>query len=113
MAMPTDTLGLALDNLLSPPVLGFALGLLAVAVGGDLRFSILNWRSLEWEGKPRAAVERYVEEFSMLSGIPVDLEVRGRETILPKERLRDLLRIMRLLQRTLCGAQADVDLDRS
>lgn len=35
--MSTDTLGLALDNLLSPPVLGFALGLLAVAVGGDLR----------------------------------------------------------------------------
>ena len=35
--MSTDTLGLALDNLMSPPVLGFVLGLLAVAVGGDLR----------------------------------------------------------------------------
>jgi hypothetical protein len=33
----TDTLQLAIDNLLSPPVLGFALGLLAVAIGGDLR----------------------------------------------------------------------------
>lgn len=30
-------LGLAVDNLLSPPVLGFALGLLAVLIGGDLR----------------------------------------------------------------------------
>ncbi len=36
-AVTTDTLSLALDNLMSPPVLGFALGLLAVAVGGDLR----------------------------------------------------------------------------
>ena len=36
-AVTADTLQLALDNLLSPPVLGFALGLLAVAVGGDLR----------------------------------------------------------------------------
>ena len=35
--MGTDTLQLALDNLLSPPVLGFALGLVAVALGGDLR----------------------------------------------------------------------------
>ena len=35
--MTAETLRLALDNLLSPPVLGFALGLLAVAVGGDLR----------------------------------------------------------------------------
>ena len=33
----TETLQLAIDNLLSPPVLGFALGLLAVAIGGDLR----------------------------------------------------------------------------
>jgi hypothetical protein len=32
-----DVLGLAVDNLLSPPVLGFALGLLAVLIGGDLR----------------------------------------------------------------------------
>lgn len=31
------SLQLAIDNLLSPPVLGFALGLLAVAIGGDLR----------------------------------------------------------------------------
>jgi hypothetical protein len=34
---PSSTLQLAIDNLLSPPVLGFALGLLAVAIGGDLR----------------------------------------------------------------------------
>ena len=32
-----EILSLALDNLLSPPVLGFALGLVAVLVGGDLR----------------------------------------------------------------------------
>ncbi|MCX6391142.1 MAG: sodium-dependent bicarbonate transport family permease [Actinobacteria bacterium] len=32
-----EILRLALDNLLSPPVLGFALGLVAVLVGGDLR----------------------------------------------------------------------------
>lgn len=32
-----EILGLALDNLLSPPVLGFALGLVAVLIGGDLR----------------------------------------------------------------------------
>jgi hypothetical protein len=32
-----DILSLALDNLLSPPVLGFALGLVAVLIGGDLR----------------------------------------------------------------------------
>lgn len=32
-----ETLQLAIDNLLSPPVLGFALGLIAVAIGGDLR----------------------------------------------------------------------------
>jgi len=33
----SDTLQLAIDNLLSPPVLGFALGLLEVTIGGDLR----------------------------------------------------------------------------
>lgn len=32
-----EILSLALDNLLSPPVLGFALGLVAVLIGGDLR----------------------------------------------------------------------------
>jgi hypothetical protein len=32
-----EVLHLALDNVLSPPVLGFALGLVAVLVGGDLR----------------------------------------------------------------------------
>jgi len=32
-----DTLQLAIDNLTSPPVLAFILGLLATAVGGDLR----------------------------------------------------------------------------
>ncbi|MBM3681770.1 MAG: hypothetical protein FJW81_10740 [Actinobacteria bacterium] len=31
----SDPLQLAIDSLLSPPVLGFALGLLAVAIGGD------------------------------------------------------------------------------
>jgi hypothetical protein len=32
-----EVLSLALDNVLSPPVLGFALGLVAVLIGGDLR----------------------------------------------------------------------------
>lgn len=32
-----EILSLALDNLVSPPVLGFALGLVAVLLGGDLR----------------------------------------------------------------------------
>ncbi len=35
--MGSDTLQLALDNIVSPPVLAFALGLIAVAIGGDLR----------------------------------------------------------------------------
>ena len=39
-------LQLALDNLLSPPVLGFALGLLAVAVGGDLRLPDAVYQAL-------------------------------------------------------------------
>lgn len=64
----------------------------------DLRFAVLNWLSLEWENTPRTMVERYLREFTGLSGIRVRLEGAGTERGLPASKAQDLLRI---LQETL------------
>ncbi|HEX9093510.1 MAG TPA: GAF domain-containing protein [Coriobacteriia bacterium] len=60
----------------------------------DLRFAVLNWDSLAWRGTLPELVERYVEEFGTLTGIPSTLVRSGGDCGLGPARAKDLLRIL-------------------
>ncbi|HEX9093511.1 MAG TPA: GAF domain-containing protein [Coriobacteriia bacterium] len=67
----------------------------------DLHLAVLNWTSLEWDDRPRQLAERYANEFTVLSGIPVALTVLGDERPLAPAKAKDLLRV---LQESLSNA---------
>lgn len=60
----------------------------------DLRFAVLDWRSLERDSGPLEIARRYAREFASLSGIEVTLDAEGEEPPCSPERLRELLGTM-------------------
>jgi signal transduction histidine kinase len=67
----------------------------------DLGLAVLNWSSLEWDDRPGDLADRYAGEFTVLSGIPVELTVSGVERPLGAAKAKDLLRV---LQESLSNA---------
>lgn len=60
----------------------------------ELRFAILDWESLEWDGNLEDTIRRFLKEFERFSKIKSEFKLKGQPRKVPFEKVKAFLRVL-------------------